>query len=151
MYNKNKSGQGMSKLMDATENSVNTVKTNMLVSWHDVIAQAAKEAKADTAAAHLIDLNAPTIAPSITDRNNEGQEAEHQNMKNQTIMGTKEGVINALCCIFGANILDKVTKTANGSNNRNINKYTLYNVMLVVIINAMWPIVDGVLETMKSM
>jgi hypothetical protein len=66
-------------------------------------------------------------------------------------MGTKEGVINALCCIFGANILDKVTKTANGSNNRNINNYTLYNVMLVVIINAMWPIVDGVLETMKSM
>ena len=124
-YNENKSRQGMSKLMDATSNSVNTVKTNMTVSWRDVIAQAAKEAKADTEAALLIDLNAPTIAPSITKRDDAFQEAEPQNMNNQTIVGAKEGFINTLRGIIGADILNTVMKTANGSNNRSINDHPL--------------------------
>ena len=50
----------MIKLMNDNHNIINRVKTNMAVSWRNLIAQAAKEAKADTVAARLIDPNAPT-------------------------------------------------------------------------------------------
>ncbi len=47
----NKSGLGMIKLLDSTENKINTVTTNQMISADSVINKAKKEAMTATAAA----------------------------------------------------------------------------------------------------
>jgi hypothetical protein len=56
------------------------------------------------------------------------REAKRQNITNQTIVGTKEGVIEIPKRLVGGDILDTVTKTANASRDKSIDNYNLHDV-----------------------
>jgi hypothetical protein len=139
----------MIKLMASNANNINTVKTNKVVTWKAVILQALEEAREATTAAHLTNPMAKPIQPMISKHKDACKEAKCQNTTNQMIVGTKEGVIQALTKIIGGGILDAITKTPDGRDYSSIEDYTLHNVMQLAIKHALRPEVDNVLEMVK--
>ncbi len=101
------SGLEMIKLLDSTGNKINLVTTNQMISADSVINKAKKDAITATAAAKKKDKNAEDVEPTITKREDAKREAERQNITNQTIVGTKEGVIEILKRLVGGDILLK--------------------------------------------
>ena len=86
---------GMIKLLDSANNAINLVTTNQMISAESVINQAKKDAMTATAAVKKKDKSAEEVEPTITKREEAKREAERQNFTNQTIVGTKEGVIES--------------------------------------------------------
>lgn len=134
----------MIKLLEAGPNNINTVKTNKVVSWKTIIIKSAAEANKINKKGLKKNANATVILPMITKLKDAKEEADFQNIINQTIVGVKEGVINSLIWIVGGGILDAVTMTPDGSDYRNINNYTLHKVLQVAIKHASQPEVDNV-------
>ena len=99
-----------------------------MISADSVINQAKKDAMTATAAAKKKDKSAEEVKPTITKREEAKREAERQNITNQTIVGTKEGVIDILKHLVGGDILDTVTKTADASRDKSIDEYKLRKV-----------------------
>ncbi len=146
MFLDHKSGLGMIKLLDNANNEINLVTTNQMISADNVIQQAKKDALAATAAAKKKDKSAEEVEPTITKKEDSKREAERQNITNQTIVGTKEGVIDILKRLVGGNILDAVTKTPDASRDKCIDDYKLHEVFQLAYDNTVRPAVDDVLE-----
>ncbi len=68
------------------------------------------------------------------------------NVINQSVIGAKEGIVEAVSKLVDSNITNTILRTANGSNHKSINNFTLYNVMKVVIDGANRPSTNDVLE-----
>ncbi len=83
------SGLGMIKLLESTDNEINLVTTNQMISADSVINQAKKDAMTATAAAKKKDKGAKDVEPTITKREEAKHEAKRQSITNQTIVGTK--------------------------------------------------------------
>jgi hypothetical protein len=145
------SGLGMIKLLDSTDNKINTVTTNQMISADSVINKAKKEAMTATAAAKKKDKAAKDVEPTITKREEAKRKAKRQNITNQTIVGTKEGIIKILKRLVGGDILDTVTKTADASRDKSIDNYKLHDVLWLAYNNAVRPEVDDVLEMLTEM
>ena len=79
------------------------------------------------------------------------REAERQNIANQTIVGTKVGLIDVLKRLIGGAILDTVTKIADGSRDKSIDAYKLHEVFQLAFDNAVRPEVDDVLDLLLEM
>ena len=140
---------GMIKLLVKMNNAINMVKTNQLISVDNVINDAKKEAVTASAAARKKDKNADKVEPTITTREEANHEANQQNITNQTIVGTKEGITEVLKCLVGGDILDTVTKTADASRDMSIDSYTLHEVFQLAFDNAVRPEVDDVHEILR--
>jgi hypothetical protein len=125
------SGLGMIKLLDSIDNEINLVTTNQMISADQVINKAKKDAMTATAAAKKKDKSANEVKPTITKREEAKREAERQNITNQTIVGTKKGVIEILKRLVGGAILDTVTKTVNASRDKRIDDYKLHEVLQI--------------------
>jgi hypothetical protein len=65
---------------------------------------------------------------------------------NQSVIGTKEGVVEAMTKLVGSDITDAVLQTANGSNHKSINVYTLFAVVAAAIDGADQPSITNMLE-----
>ena len=150
IYNDEEDGQGMSKLMEATPNNINQVHTNKVITWKAVIQQSADEAAEATAKATKRNAAPTNILPMITEREDARKEAECQNITNQSIVGTKEGVIKSLIRIVGGGVLDAITMSPDGSDYRSIDDYTLHELMQVAIDHASRPEVDDVREMLMN-
>ena len=73
-------GLGMIKLLDSTNNEINSVTTNQMISADNVIQQAKKDALAATAAAKKKDKSAKEVEPTITKKGRSqarSQKAKH--------------------------------------------------------------------------
>ncbi len=68
------------------------------------------------------------------------------NIINQLVIGAKEGIVEALSKLVGSDITDAVLRTADGSNHKSIDDFTLYKVMKVAIDGADQPSTNDVLE-----
>ncbi len=68
------------------------------------------------------------------------------NVINQLVIGAKEGVIEAVSKLVGSNITNPILQTANGSDHKSIDDFTLYDVMKVAINGAHWLSTNDVLE-----
>jgi hypothetical protein len=68
------------------------------------------------------------------------------NVINQSVIGAKEGVVKAVTKLIGSNITDAVLQTANGSDHKSIDDYTLFAVMAAAIDGADRPSTTDVLE-----
>ncbi len=68
------------------------------------------------------------------------------NVINQLVIGAKEGVVEAITKLVGSNITNAILRTANGSNHKSINDFTLFNIMQVAIDRADRPSTNDVLE-----
>jgi hypothetical protein len=122
-----------------------------MISADSVINKAKKEAMTATAAVKKKDKAAKDVEPTITKREEAKREAKRQNITNQTIVGTKEGIIEILKRLVGGNILDTVTKTADASRDKSIDDYKLHDVFQIAYNNAVRPEVDNVLEMLTEM
>jgi hypothetical protein len=91
-------------------------------------------------------MTGKTILPTFTARTEAQEEADQLNVINQLVIGAKEGVIKAVSKLVGSNITNAIVGTANGSNHKSINDFTLYNVMKVAIDGADRPSKNDVLE-----
>ena len=88
MFLDHESGLGMTKLLDSTDNKINTVTTNQMISADSVINKSKKEAMTATAEAKKKDKAAKDVEPTITKREKAKREAKRQIITNQTIVVT---------------------------------------------------------------
>ncbi len=68
------------------------------------------------------------------------------NVINQSVIGAKEGIVEAVLKLVGTDITDAILRTADGSNHKSIDDFTLYEVMKVAIDGADQPTTNHVLE-----
>ena len=68
------------------------------------------------------------------------------NVINQSVIGTKEGIVEAVSKLAGSDITDAILQMANGSDHKSIDDFTLYKVMKVAIDGADRPSTNDVLE-----
>jgi hypothetical protein len=68
------------------------------------------------------------------------------NVINQLVIGTKEGAVEAITKLVGSNITDAILCTADGSDHKSVDNFTLFNVMQVAIDGADRPSTNDVLE-----
>ncbi len=147
-YNELSNGKGMSELLDKTTNDVNSIKTTDTVSYKTVLQEAKDEAERANKAAKKKDANAAIILPTIPDVEAARAEADRRNMYNQTVVGTKKGMVLAISRIVGAHIIDKIAKTPDGSDNVSIDNYTLHDIIQCATEHATRPDIDDVLALM---
>ena len=81
-------------------------------------------------------MTGKTILPTFTTPTEAQEEADQLNIINQMVIGAKEGVVKAESKLVGSDITNSILRTANGSNHKSINDFTLYDVMKVAIDGA---------------
>ncbi len=62
------------------------------------------------------------------------------------VIGPKEGVVEAIAKLVGSNVTNDIIRTADSSNHKSIDKFTLYEVMKLAIDGANQPSTNDVLE-----
>jgi hypothetical protein len=68
-----------------------------------------------------------TVEPEITTRAEAHEEAERINTRYQTVIGIKEAIAHATRETFGATVTDSVLRTADGTDYKSINDWTVEN------------------------
>jgi hypothetical protein len=139
-FNPSDLGKGMEKLLEDGTNLLTNVKSTDAITTNSVL-KAAK-ARADVASK----ASSTTITPTITSRSEAQEEADHLNMINQLVIGAKEGIVKAVTKLVGSNITNAVLRTADSSNHKSIDNYTLFAVMAAAINGADQPSTTDVLE-----
>jgi hypothetical protein len=139
-FNPSNPGKGMEKLLEDGTNLLTNVKLTDAITANSVL-KAAK-AKAEVASK----ASSTTITPIITSRSEAQEEADHLNVINQLVIGAKEGVVKAVTKLVGSDITNAVLRTADGSNHKSIDDYTLFAVMAIAIDGANQPSTTNVLE-----
>jgi len=61
------------------------------------------------------------------------------NVINQSVIGTKEGIVEAVSKLVSRHITDAILRTPDGSDHKSIDDFTLYKVMKVAIDGADQP------------
>jgi hypothetical protein len=130
----------MEKLLKDGTNLLTNVKLTDAITANSVL-KAAK-ARADAA----LKASSTTITPTITSRSEAQEEAYCLNVINQSVIGAKEGVVEAVTKFVGSNITDAVLRTADGSNHKSIDDYRLFAVMAAAIDGANQPSTTDMLE-----
>ena len=147
------SGLTMVDLLDANDNAINKVTTTQMVTADMIINQAKKDAT-KTAAKAKKSTTASTDSDDdtkIITREEAKREAERQNIANQTIVGTKVGIVDVMKRLIGSDILDIVIKIADGSRDKSIDDFKLHEVFQLAFDNSVRPEVDDVLELVLEM
>jgi hypothetical protein len=139
-FNPSNPGKGMVKLLDNGANIFTQVKSTNAITAGSVLKTAKKQAD------KLMATTGKTILPTFTPQTEAQEEADRLNVINQLVIGAKEGVVEALTKLFGSNITDAILQTADGSNHKSIDNFTLFDVMKVVIDGADRPSTNDVLE-----
>ncbi len=139
-FNPSNPGKGMEKLLEDGTNLLTNVKSTDAITANSVLKSA--KARGDAASKAL----STTITPIITSRSEAQKEANHLNVINQLVIGAKEGVVKAVTKLVGSNITNAVLRTADGSNHKSIDDYTLFAVMAAAMDGANQPSTTNVLE-----
>jgi hypothetical protein len=87
-----------------------------------------------------------TITPTITSQSEAQEEADRLTVINKSVIGAKEGIVEAVMKLVGSNITNAVLQTADGSNHKSTDNYTLFAVMAAAINGADRPSTTDVLE-----
>jgi hypothetical protein len=130
----------MVKLLDDGNNILTRVQSTNAIAAGSVLKSAKKRVD------KLLTTTGKTVLPTFTTQMEAQEEADQLNVINQSVIGAKEGVIKAVSKLVDSDITNAILRTANGSNHKSINNFTLYNVMKVVINGADRPSTNDVLE-----
>jgi hypothetical protein len=130
----------MEKLLKDGTNPLTNIKLTDAITANSVLKAAKARADADSKASSTM------ITPTITSQSEAQEEADRLNVINQSVNGAKEGVVEAVTKLVGSNITNAVLQTANGSNHKSIDDYTLFAVMAAAIDGANQPSTTDVLE-----
>ncbi len=91
-------------------------------------------------------MTGKTVLPSITAQVEAQEEADQLNVINQLVIGTKEGVVEAITKLVGSDVTNAILWTTNDSNHKSIDKFTLNKVMKMSIDSTNQPSTSNVLE-----
>jgi hypothetical protein len=139
-FNPSNPGKGMEKLLGDGDNLLTLVKST------DVITASYIVKKAKNRADELTASTGKTVLSSITSRAEAQEEANQLNVINQSAIGAKEGVVEAITKLVGSDVTDAILWTANGSDHKSIGNLTLYEVMKSAIDGTDQPSTNNVLE-----
>jgi len=139
-FNPSDPGKGMVKLLDDGDNILTRIQSTDAITAGSVLESAMKRAD------ELLTTTGKTILPTFTTRTEAQEEADRLNVINQSKIVTKEDVVEAVSKLVGSDITDAILRTADGSNFKSIDDYTLYKVMKVAIHGADRPTTNDVLE-----
>jgi len=139
-FNPSDPGKGMVKLLDDGDNILTRVKSTDEITTGSVL----KLAK--TRADELSTMTGKTVLPTFTTRTEAQEEADQLNVINQSVIGAKEGVVEAVSKLVGSDITDAILRTPDGRDHKSIDDFTLYEVMKVAIDGADRPNMNDVLE-----
>jgi hypothetical protein len=92
--------------------------------------------KAKQNAKVLLISTSKTVLPIITTQAEAREEANRLNIINQLVIGAKEGAVEAITKLVSSNITNAILRTADGSNHKRVDNFTLFNVMQVAIDGA---------------
>jgi hypothetical protein len=126
-------GKGMVKLLDNGDNILTRVQSTDAITAGSVLKSAKKQAD------ELLTTTGKTVLPTFTTQTEAQEEANQLNIINQSVIGAKEGIVKAVLKLVGSDITDAILRTADGSNHKSINDFTLYDVMKVAIDGANQP------------
>ena len=76
----------------------------------------------------------------------EQEEADRLNVINQFAICAKDGIVKATIKLVGSDVTNAILQTANGSNHKSINDFTLFEVMKSAIDGAHQPSTNNVFE-----
>lgn len=127
---------GMSKLMDETDNPINTIKLIDAFTASDVLRNEKKKAdeKTKNSKTNTVRL------PEINTRSDAQEEADRLNQYYQAaILGVKEGTTEAWLEIVEHDVLDPVLREADGSRTKGIDDYRLSDLAKATISGANQP------------
>ncbi len=113
----------MEKLLDNGNNLLTLVKSTDAITVIYMIKKAKYRADKLTAS------TGKTVLPSIESRAEAQEEADQLNVINQSVIGAKEGVVEAITKLVGSNVTNAILRMANGSNHKSINDFILFEVM----------------------
>jgi hypothetical protein len=139
-FNPSDPGKGMVKLLEDGDNILTQVQSTNAITAGSVLKSAKKRAD------KLSTTTGKTVLPTFPTRTEAQEEANRLNVINQLVIGAKEGVVEAVLKLVGSDITDAILQTANGSNHKSIDDFTLYKVMKVAIDGADQPSTNDVLE-----
>jgi hypothetical protein len=139
-FNPSDPGKGMVKLLNDGDNILTRVQSTDAITAGSVLKLAKKRAD------KLLTATGKTVLPTFTTQTEAQEEANQLNVINQSVIGTKEGIVEAVSKLVGSDITNAILRTADGSNHKSINAFTLYDVMKVAINGADQPSTNDVLE-----
>jgi hypothetical protein len=139
-FNPSDPGKGMVKLLDDGDNILTRVQSTHAITAGSVLKSTKKRAE------ELAAMTDKTVLPIFTTQTEAQEEADGLNVINQSVIGAKEGIVEAVSKLVNSDITDAVLRTANGSNHKSIDDFTLYDVMKVVTDRANRPSTNDVLE-----
>jgi hypothetical protein len=123
----------MVKLLDNGDNILTRIQSIDAITAGSVLKSAKKRAD------DLSTTTGKTILTNFTTRTEAQEEADQLNVINQSVIGAKEGIVEAVSKLVGSDITDAILRTADGSDFKSIDDYTLYEVMKVAIDGANRP------------
>jgi hypothetical protein len=129
-FNPSDLGKGKEKLLNDGNNLLTLVKST------DAITASCVIKKAKNSADKLTASTGKTILPYITSRAEVQEEADQLNVINQLVIGTKEGVVEAITKLVCSDITNAILWMVDGSNHKSIDNFTLFEVMKLAINGA---------------
>jgi hypothetical protein len=129
-FNPSNPGKGMEKLLDGGDNLLTMVKSTDAITASYVVKEATNRADELTAS------TSKTVLPSIASQVEAQEEANQLNVINQSVIGAKEGVVEAIAKLVSSNVTDVILRTAKGSDHKSIDNFTPFEVMKLAINSA---------------
>ncbi len=142
-FNPSNLGKGMEKLFNDGNNLLTLVKSTVVITVSYIVKEAKNRADDLTAS------TGKTVLPSITSQAKAQEEADQLdrlNVINQLVIGAKEGVVEAITKLVGSDVTDAILRTADGSDHKSIDDFTLFEVMKSAINGANQPSTNDMLE-----
>ena len=130
----------MVKLLDNGGNILTKVKSTDAITAGSILKSAKKRED------ELTTSTGKTVLPTFTTQTEAQDEADRLNIINQSVIGAKEGVVEAISKLVGSDITDAILRTPDGSDHKSIDDFTLYDVLKVAIDGADRPSTNDVLE-----
>jgi hypothetical protein len=139
-FNPSDPGKGMVRLINNGNNILMRVQSTDTITAGSVLKAAKKQAD------KLLTTADKTVLPAFTTQTEAQEEADQLNVINQWVISAKEGVVKAVSKLVSSNITVAILRTANGSNHKSIDDFTLYDVMKVANNGADRPTTNDLLE-----
>jgi hypothetical protein len=130
----------MVKLLDDGDNILTRVQSTDAITAGSVLKSAKKRSD------ELSTMTGKTVLPTFTTQTEAQEEADRLNVIDQLVICAKKGVVEAVSKLVGSDITDAILQTADGSDHKSIDDFTLYKVMKVAIDGADRPSMNDVFE-----
>jgi hypothetical protein len=101
-FNPSDPGKGMVKLLDDSNNILTRVQSTEAIMAGSVLKSAKKRAD------ELSTMTGKPVLPTFTTRTEAQEEADQLNVINQSVIGAKEGIVEAVSKLVGSDITDAI-------------------------------------------